>query len=100
MNVSYPALAETLRTASAQEHPWKDVDGAEAVGEAFAKMTHAFVDFIDAARAHSEIGYKDAVEVLDTMVHLLPATDAPTFFDVVREAFKASGMEPTDKAGN
>lgn len=64
-----------LRTATPEEHPFKESapEVAEKVGPAFAALAHAVADFVEAGR--ETIGYNDTRGLLEDMIHMLPVDE-------------------------
>lgn len=87
-----------LRTASAEEHPFKNDEPAlaEKLGPAFAALAHGVADFVEAGR--ETIGYETTLHILEDMVHSFPSEE--NYEDPFVAALKrvAEGLKNADGA--
>jgi hypothetical protein len=79
MTIPLPLYLAVLRSATPTDNPQVQADrlGAEHTGPAFAAMTNAIADFVDACREHDPEGYVGAREVLEGLVHRFPVEEQP-----------------------
>lgn len=74
----------TLRKATPDNHPWsKKPTGTPALGDAFARLSVALSDFIDAAREEGSIGYEEARNTAQAMTDYLPQREQPSPADLL-----------------
>jgi len=68
-----------LRARTVEKNPLAALADSDVVSSAYVRLSHALADFVDAARAHPDLGYGKALGVLLGLVGGFPAVkDAST----------------------
>lgn len=95
--LTLPVYLNILKTAAPDDHPFIEVEDSEELGAAFANMATSVAAFVEAAIAHPEVGYKEARETLETLVHVFPTTDASSPLEAILGLLEAVYVDKEDE---